>query len=120
MNAVKLYFAAGACSFVPHTLLEAAGAAFEPVPVKLHRNEQQSPEYLAINPHGQVPVLVDGDVVITQIVAIVDWLDRRFPDAHFQPTEPHERAQALSVLAWMNKRGASDVHAHLHAAQVHR
>lgn len=42
MNSWKLYDASGACSFVPHTLLEAAGATFEPLPVKLHRNEQQA------------------------------------------------------------------------------
>ena len=33
---MKLYFAPGACSFVPHSLLETAGAAYEPVMVKLH------------------------------------------------------------------------------------
>ena len=64
---LKLYFAPGACSFVPHVLLEASGAAFEPVMVKLHKGEQQSPEYRAINPRAQVPVLVDGAEVITQI-----------------------------------------------------
>ena len=59
-------------------------------------------QYLAINPHGQVPVLVEGDAVLTQIVAIVDCFDRRFADAGFLPIEPLARAQALSVLAWMN------------------
>ena len=99
---MKLYFAPGACSFVPHTLLEAAGAPFEPVPVKLHKGEQNSPEYRAVNPRGQVPVLVDGDAVITQIVAIVDYLDRKYPQQGFLPTAPVERAKALETLAWMN------------------
>ena len=36
---LKLYFAPGACSFVPHTLLETAGEPFEPVMVKLHKGE---------------------------------------------------------------------------------
>jgi hypothetical protein len=58
---LKLYFAPGACSFVPHTLLEASGAPFEPVMVKLHKGEQNSPAFRAVNPRGQVPVLVDGD-----------------------------------------------------------
>ena len=58
---LKLYYASGACSFVPHSMLEMAGATFEPVAVKLHRGEQKSPEYLAINPRGQVPVLADGE-----------------------------------------------------------
>ena len=50
---LKLYYASGACSFVPHSMLEMAGATFEPVAVKLHRNEQNSPEYKAINPRGE-------------------------------------------------------------------
>lgn len=99
---LKLYFAPGACSFVPHALLETAGEAFEPILVKLHKNEQQSPEYRAINPRGQVPVLVDGDQVITQIVAIASYLNDRFPQQNFLPREPLARARTLETLAWMN------------------
>ncbi|HEX2546537.1 MAG TPA: glutathione S-transferase family protein, partial [Ramlibacter sp.] len=51
---VKLYFAPGACSFVPHALLEEAGAQFEPVLVKLHKGEQNEPAFRAVNPRGQV------------------------------------------------------------------
>jgi glutathione S-transferase len=72
---LKLYYAPGACSFVPHAMLELSGAAFEPISVKLHKGEQRSAEYLALNPRGQVPVLVDGGEVITQIVAILLHLD---------------------------------------------
>ena len=99
---LKLYFAPGACSFVPHSLLETTGAAFEPVLVKLHKGEQQTPEYRAINPRAQVPVLVDGGEVITQILAIVTWLDQRFPDSRLLPHDPLARVRVLETLAWMN------------------
>ena len=99
---LKLYFAPGACSFVPHVLLQLSGAPFEPVMVKLHKGEQNGEEYKAINPRGQVPVLVDEDKVITQIVAIILYLDQKFPDAKFLPTEPIARAKSIEVLAWMN------------------
>jgi glutathione S-transferase len=99
---LKLYFAPGACSFVPHTLLEAAGEPFEPVLVKLHKQENLGPEYRAINPRGQVPVLVDGDEKITQIVAIVGYLNDRFPQCNFLPREPLARARVIETLAWMN------------------
>lgn len=99
---LKLYYAPGACSFVPHALLEWAGVPFEPVMVKLHKGEQQTPEYLAMNPRGQVPVLVDGADVITQIVAIVLHLDQRFPDAGLLPAGGIERTRVLEVFAWMN------------------
>jgi glutathione S-transferase len=99
---LKLYFAPGACSFVPHVLLEMSGAEFEPSMVKLHKGEQNSADYQAINPRGQVPVLVNAGQPITQILAIVLHLDQIFPQMGFLPAEPMARAQALSTLAWMN------------------
>jgi glutathione S-transferase len=99
---LKLYFAPGACSFVPHTLLETTGAAFEPALVKLHKQENLSPEFRAINPHAQVPVLVADGEVITQIVAIVNYLDAKFPECEFLPRETLARIRALETLAWMN------------------
>ena len=99
---LKLYFAPGACSFVPHSLLESAGATFEPVMLKLHKGEQNEPAFRAINPHGQVPVLVDGDQVITQILAIVQHLDAKFPEQQWLPRELAARTRVLETLAWMN------------------
>lgn len=99
---LKLYFAPGACSFVPHALLETAGEAFEPVMVKIHKGENYTPEYKALNPRSQVPVLVDGSEVITQIVAIVNFLDDRFPQCNFLPREALSRTRVLETLAWMN------------------
>ena len=99
---LQLYFSPGACSFVPHAALEAAAAEFEPKLVKLHRGEQRTPEYLRLNPSGQVPVLVVDGRPLTQIVAICDYLDRSFPQAGFLPADAWQRAQALSQLAWMN------------------
>jgi glutathione S-transferase len=103
---LELYFAPGACSFVPHASLEAVkaatGQAFEPKMVKLHKGEQKTPEYLAINPNGQVPVLVVDGQPLNQIVAIIEFLDRSFPKAGLLPAESWPRAQALSQLAWMN------------------
>ena len=103
---LELYFAPGACSFVPHVALEAikaaTGQAFEPKLVKLHKGEHRTPEYLAMNPNGQVPVLVADGKPLVQIVAVCDFLDRSFPKAGLLPTEPWARSQALSQLAWMN------------------
>ena len=103
---LELYFAPGACSFVPHVTLEAikaaTGQAFEPKLVKLHKGEHRTPQYLVMNPNGQVPVLVADGKPLVQIVAICDFLDRSFPKAGLLPTDPWARAQALSQLAWMN------------------
>ena len=99
---LQLYFAPGACSFVPHVGLEAAQAPFEPKLVKLHKGEHRTPAYLAMNPNGQVPVLVVDGRPLTQIVAICDFLDRAFPQAGLLPKDAWERSHALSQLAWMN------------------
>ena len=99
---LKLYYAPGACSFVPHAMLELAGATFEPVAVKLHKGEHKSPEYLALNPRGQVPVLSDGGEVVTQIMAIIGYIDAQFPESAFIPKEPLARARFVETLAWMN------------------
>jgi glutathione S-transferase len=103
---LELYFAPGACSFVPHVALEAIKAAtgqgFEPKLVRLRKGEQKTPQFLALNPNGQVPVLVADGKPLSQIVAICDFLDRSFPAAGLLPAEPWARAQALSQLAWLN------------------
>lgn len=103
---IKLYYGPGACSFVPHVGLEAikaaTGEAFETQMVKLHKGEQHAPEYLALNPLGLVPLLLVDNRPLSQIVAICDYLDRRCPQAGLLPTDPWQRAQAMSTFAWMN------------------
>lgn len=99
---MKLYYAPGACSFIPHVLLEMSGANFEPTLVKLHKGEQYNEAYRQLNPRSQVPVLVHDGQVVTQIVAITLYLDMLFPGQHFLPSGHLARAQALSTFAWMN------------------
>ena len=98
----RLYFSPGACSFVPHVLLENAGATFEPVVVKLHKGEQYGDAYKTISPRSQVPVLVTGGTVITQILAIVTYVNDQYPAMGYLPADPMEKAKALETLAWMN------------------
>jgi glutathione S-transferase len=103
---LRLYFAPGACSFVPHVGLEiAAAASGEAVDfhmLKLHKGEHKTPEYLAMNPNGQVPMLLVDGRPLTQIVAICEYVDARFPQAGLLPRDPWARAQQVSMLAWMN------------------
>lgn len=103
---LELYYGPGACSFVPHVALEAVKAAtgedFVARVVKLHKGEQRTPDYLATNPNAQVPTLVVDGKPLSQIVAICDYLDRRFPQAGLMPTGSWARAQAMSQFLWMN------------------
>lgn len=99
---LKFYYGLVSCSFVPHVMLELAGASYEATLIRLQKGEQRAPEYLAINPRGQVPALVADDQVITQVVGIASYLDALFPQAGLIPTEPLARARFMETLAWMN------------------
>jgi glutathione S-transferase len=107
MPKLTLYFGPGACSLVPHITLEEAGAAFEAKPVALRKGQQRTPEYLALNPKGKVPLLLVDGRPLTENVAIALYLARTFPEAKLLPTgDPETEAQAISLLAWC----ASGVH----------
>jgi glutathione S-transferase len=75
---MKLYYFPGSCALADHIVLEWIGAPYEAV--KLDREGLKSPEFLALNPSGAVPVLVDGDFVLTQNVAILGYLAEQHPE----------------------------------------
>lgn len=77
--------APGTCARVPAIGLFEAGVAFQPRVVRFMAGEHRSPAYLAVNPLGKVPALVDRGSVITENVAIVRYLARRFPEAGLMP-----------------------------------
>ena len=78
MAGLKLYYSPGACSLAPSIALEETGVAFEPVLTKLADGAQKTPEFLALNPKGRVPVLADGDFVVTENPAILRYIARSF------------------------------------------
>jgi glutathione S-transferase len=78
--------------------LRELGADFEFVPVNLRAGEHRRPEFLALNPAGKVPVLVDGDKVIPESAAIVLYLAEKYPDKGLMPTGLEARAQ---VYRWV-------------------
>jgi glutathione S-transferase len=78
--------------------LNELGVECEFVPVNLRAGEQLSPQFLQLNPAGKVPVLVDGDLVLTESVAIVLYLAEKYPDKELLPVDIALRAQ---VYRWM-------------------
>jgi len=76
--------------------LNLKGVAYERREVKLLEHQQRSPEHLAVNPQGLVPALEADGMVLTQSLAIIDWLDTRYPEPRLIPAEPAARAQALA------------------------
>jgi len=102
---MKLYTKPGACSTADHIALQWTGQPFE-LQV-LTAAEMKAPAYLAINPAGSVPVLVDGDFVLTQNAAIMGYIADAFPQAQLAGDgSARQRAEAMRWLAYVN----SDLH----------
>ena len=102
MTPMKLYNAArSSASFRLRIALNLKGVPFEYLPVVLAKNEQFHDAFRALNPAELVPVLVDGDTQLTQSLAIIEYLEEKYPQP---PLLPHEaeprayvRAAALSI-----------------------
>jgi maleylacetoacetate isomerase len=78
--------------------LNLKGQPFEVVSTDLLKGEQFAPEYLKINPQGVVPALVlDNGTVLTQSMAILEYLDEVFPEPKLMPADPLARARVRSL-----------------------
>jgi glutathione S-transferase len=102
---VKLYYYKGACSLASHIVLEWLGVPYETVGMSLQTVKE--PAYLALNPSGAVPLLLDGDFSLTETVAILGYLADLHPEARLLgDATPRGRADVTRWLAFLN----SDVH----------
>src|SRR6516225_1188460 len=95
---MRLYEFAPTRSIRARWALQELGEAFEAVTVNLMSGDNRRPEFLEINPAGRVPVLVDGDLVITESVAIVLYLAERDAQRRFLPRDIMLRSQ---VYRWL-------------------
>lgn len=97
----QLYYYPSNANLAPHMLLEELGVPFELVLVDRDRNEHKGAEYLKLNPSGRIPVLVDGDLVLSETAAICLHLVDRHPQAGFTPAlGTPERGQSARASTW--------------------
>ena len=92
---MKLYGCHNTRSLRAAWALEEVGAPFDYVFVDLLKGEGRREAFLAINPAGKVPVLVDGDLVLTESGAIVTYVGERYPASLLAPADVRERADYL-------------------------
>lgn len=97
---MKLYYMPGACPLASHIVLEWIGQPYETQVVS--RKELKEPAFLALNPVGSVPVLTDGDLVLTQSMAILEYLAEKHPQAGLMPSTLAERADTRRWLGFVN------------------
>ena len=93
---MKLYEFAFTRSIRARWMLQELGVDFEPISVNLFAGEASRPEFLKLNPAAKIPVLVDGDLVLTESAAILLYLAEKY--RRFLPTEPRGRAE---VNRWL-------------------
>lgn len=106
---MKLYYAPGACSMSDHIVLEWIGKPY--TTQQMTKEGIKSPDYQKLNPAGAVPVLEHDGWVLTQNVAILNYLADAFPDAKLGGDgTPKGRAEVNRWLAFLN----ADVHPAFH------
>src|SRR5690242_12927311 len=95
---MKLYEFGPTRSMRVRWTLQELAVDFESVRVNLPLGEHQQPQFLKVNPAGKIPVLVDGDLVLTESMAIVLYLAEKYSDTGLLPAGVAERAQ---VNRWL-------------------
>src|ERR1044071_2902113 len=109
---LTFYFAKGTCALASHIALEDAGAAYAAKRIDFSKSEQQSPDYLAINPKGRVPALAAPQGILTETPAILLYIAQSFPKANLAPLDD---PFALGEMQAFNSYLCSTVHvAHAH------
>ena len=114
----KLYYAPGTCALASHITLEEVGAPYSAERLNFKNNQQNSADYLKINPKGRVPALVTDRGVLTETPAMLAFIAQSFPKAKLAPLDdPFAFAQVQSINSYL----CSTVHvAHAHKGRGYR
>ena len=115
---MKFYYSPGSCALASHVTLAEAGADYEAIRVDFSASEQQSAEFLAVNPKGRVPALDTGRGILTETPALLMYIAQSYPDAALAPLDdPFELARVQAFNSYL----CSMVHvAHAHGGRGYR
>jgi glutathione S-transferase len=115
---LKLYYAPGTCALASHIALEEVGATYTTERLDFKANQQNSPEYLKVNPKGRVPALVTDRGILTETPAMLAFIAQSFPKAKLAPFDD---AFTFAQVQAFNSYLCSTVHvAHAHRMRGHR
>jgi maleylacetoacetate isomerase len=105
--AIKLYgYFRSSAAFRVRIALNLKQLDYETAAIHLRRNDQTKPDYLAVNPQGLVPALDDGERILIQSLAIIEFLDEIYPDPPLLPRHPGDRARVRALAEIV----ACDIH----------
>lgn len=100
---LRLHYIPGTAAMAPHAALAEAGADYTLALVETDADGQRPSAYRALNPWAQVPTLEDGDLVLTESVAIMLHLADRFPEAGLgAPVGTRARSELYRWLAYLS------------------
>jgi maleylacetoacetate isomerase len=106
-NELQLYtFFRSSAAYRVRIALNIKGLHYRSISKVLGKGEHQQPDYLALNPQGFVPALVIQDTVLTQSLAIIEYLDEEYPTPPLLPRDPLARAQVRAAALAI----ACDIH----------
>ena len=115
---LTLYYAPNTCSLASHIALEDTGAEYELRRIDFRTTEQQSTDYLRINPKARVPALATSRGVLTETPAMLVFIAQSYPGAKLAPLED---PFAFAELQSFNSYLCSTVHvAHAHRMRGYR
>ena len=98
---LKLYFNPQSRAQIAKWMLDEAGAEYEIVHVDLQKREHKAPGYLAINPAGKLPALVDGDTHVYEGAAVCLYVAEKYPQANLAPAVGAPgRGRYLSLMVY--------------------
>lgn len=101
MSDITLYRSIASRSISALWVLEELGVSYRMETVDVAKGETRSPAYLALNPHGAVPMLVDGDIKVTEAPAICLYLADRYGAGSLAPRlDEAARGPYLSWTVW--------------------
>ena len=107
MTEVVLYdFWRSSASYRVRIALNLKGVTYRSVPMDLIQGMQSSPDYIAINPQGLVPALAIDGLLLTQSLAIIDYLDAQYKDPPMVSSDPASRSRTLAQALLI----AADIH----------
>ncbi|MGZ8221488.1 MAG: glutathione S-transferase family protein [Methylobacter sp.] len=99
---MKLYLTPGSCSTGIHILMEELELVFEAHLVNLMAGDQNTAEYLALNPKATIPTLVRNDgSALTEFQAIAYWLASSYPKAKLLPGDPDGNARVIELMDYV-------------------
>jgi len=99
---MKLYLTPGSCSTGIHILMEELELVFEAHLVNLMAGDQNTPDYLAVNPKATIPTLVRNDgTALTEFQAIAYWLARSYPKTQLLPGDPDGDARVIELMDYV-------------------